>query len=163
MVRRKVPVVSPKVPEGEPREARESAWVALLRAHRSASASVEAALKAADLPSLAWYDVLLELKRAPEGLRAVELERRLIVAQYNVSRLLDRLEKAGLLERTPDPADARARLLFLTKRGLALQQEVWPHYARWIAQHLGKALDDAEARQLASLLNKVADQAQRQA
>ena len=46
-------------------EAAEAAWVALVRAHRVATARVEADLKAAGLPPLAWYDALWELTRAP--------------------------------------------------------------------------------------------------
>ena len=60
------------------------------------SANVEAAVKAKGYPPLAWYDVLLELSR--EGgrrLRPVELEKELLVAQYNLSRLLDRMAYAA--------------------------------------------------------------------
>src|SRR6478752_1904612 len=45
-------------------EVAERAWVQLIRAHRGALCSVEKALRAAELPSLEWYDVLLELERA---------------------------------------------------------------------------------------------------
>ncbi len=139
-------------------EAAETAWIALLRAHRDATNAAEAALRAAKLPSLYWYDVLLELKRAPEGLRAVDLERRLLIAQYNVSRLLKRMEQAGLLKRAPDPADARGRLLFLTKQGLVLQKKMWPHYAGVIERRLGATLSEAEAHRLTALLSKVDEQ-----
>ena len=72
------------------------AWARLLKAERLALARVETALKQAGLPPLAWYDVLLELERAGEaGLRPFELERALLLAQYNLSRLLDRIERGG--------------------------------------------------------------------
>ena len=66
-------------------------WVNLVKAHRGAFAGVEMTLKAADCPPLEWYDALLELRRAPEGLRLQALEARMLLAQYNVSRLADRL------------------------------------------------------------------------
>ncbi len=133
----------------------EEAWIAFLRAHRHNMAAVEAEFRAGGYPPLSWYDVLLELKRAQTGLRAVDLERRLLVAQYNVSRLLLRMERAGLIHRTADPADRRGRRLHLTDRGRQLQEEMWPIYAPVIQEQLGAALSDDEARQLTLLLNKL--------
>jgi len=77
-----------------------TAWARLLRAQTHLLGVVERELKQAGLPPLGWYDVLLELSRPGcDGLRPVELEKLLLLAQYNLSRLLDRLEKAGLVER----------------------------------------------------------------
>ena len=77
-----------------------AAWVELSRAQRRASAMVEARLKEAGLPPLAWYDALWELDRAPEsGLRPFELEQAMLFEQSNLSRLAERLVKAGLIER----------------------------------------------------------------
>ena len=72
------------------------AWARLQRASGNVLARVEARLKAAGFPPLGWYDVLLELSRAEDKtLRPVEIEKRMLLAQYNVSRLLDRLAAAG--------------------------------------------------------------------
>ena len=58
------------------------AWARLMKAQRVALARVEAGLKRAGLPPLAWYDVLLELERAGKaGLRPFELERALLLEQ----------------------------------------------------------------------------------
>ena len=104
------------------------AWVRLIRAKARVVANVEGALKAKGYPPLAWYDVLLELSR--EGgrrLRPVELEKELLVAQYNLSRLIDRMEEAGLLAREPCDGDGRGQLIALTPGGKALQKQIWPH------------------------------------
>ena len=78
----------------EPSEETVTAWARLVRAEQTVLGRIEAALKAADLPPLSWYDVLLELGRAEDGrLRPLELERRTLLAQYNASRLIDRMEK----------------------------------------------------------------------
>jgi len=54
----------------------------------------------AELPSLKWYDVLFALKKAPEHrLRLSELTEKLLLSRSNLTRLADRLEKAGLLRR----------------------------------------------------------------
>lgn len=140
-----------------PSEASTAAWVALLRAHRLAFGRVEADLKAAGFPPLAWYDALLELRREPEGLRAVDLEGRMLLAQYSISRLVERLERAGYLERRPDPQDGRVRLLVLTSAGGELLQAMWPVYAGAIERHIGTALKREEAQRLAGLLQRILD------
>src|SRR4030095_4110630 len=88
-------------------EVAERAWTQLIRAHRSALCSVEKALRAADLPPLEWYDVLLELKRGGP-LRPRDLQDRLLLAQYNLSRLLDRMEAGGPVTRARRSGDARS-------------------------------------------------------
>lgn len=132
------------------------AWVRLVRAHRVAFGGVEAALKAACLPPLAWYDALLELKRSPTGLRAQDLESRTLLPQYNVSRLVDRLERAGYLMRKVDPDDRRSRILTLTSSGRDLLRRMWPVYAGAIQTQLGSRLTPDEARTLEQLLAKIA-------
>src|SRR5256885_12172319 len=78
----------------KPSDAVTKAWARLIRAREIVVGAVERDLKAAGLPPLAWYDVLLELTRAPDGrLRPFELEKETLLLQYNLSRLLDRLEK----------------------------------------------------------------------
>ncbi len=140
---------------GYPSKATTAAWVALLRAHRLLFGQVEADLKAAGFPPLAWYDALLELRRAPAGLRAVDLEEHMLLAQYSISRLVERLERAGYLERRPDPRDGRGRILVLTEAGGELLAAMWPVYAASIRKHLGSALTKKDAEALAELLNKL--------
>jgi DNA-binding MarR family transcriptional regulator len=134
------------------------AWAKLVRAHQLLLAAVERDLKAAGQPPLAWYDALLELTRAPEGrLRPFELERRMLLAQYNLSRLLDRLEREGLVAREPCPEDKRGRWVVLTTAGRERQRAMWPVYASSIQSHVGAKLADADADQLAGLLGWLVD------
>src|ERR1044072_7173083 len=80
-----------------PSDAVTRAWIRLNRARDRVLGAIEQDLKAGGCPPLAWYDVLLELSRAPEGrLRPLEIEKVTLLAQYNLSRLLDRLGKEGL-------------------------------------------------------------------
>ena len=74
----------------KPCDATVLAWSRLMRAHRAALAAAEQALRAGGLPPLEWYDVLWELERAGP-LRPRDLQGRLLLAQYNLSRLLDRM------------------------------------------------------------------------
>ena len=98
------------------------AWARLERAHRAALATVEARLKAARLPDLAWYDVLLELERADEGLRPFELQKAMLFAQYNLSRLIDRMAAAGYVTRAASEEDGRGQLLRITRQGRAIRR-----------------------------------------
>jgi DNA-binding MarR family transcriptional regulator len=142
----------------EPSEAAVAAWTRLVRAEQIVLGKIEAALKAADFPPLSWYDVLLELSRADHGrLRPLELEQRTLLAQYNASRLIDRMEKAGLVERLPHPEDGRGQLVAITSEGRALQKRMWKVYGPAIESHLGQKLRPAEAVELARLLAKLID------
>lgn len=141
----------------EPSEAVVRAWVRLNRAQQSVLAAVEADLKEAGFPPLAWYDVLLELTRGDDGaLRPVEIERRVLLAQYNLSRLVDRLEGDGLVTRQPCPDDRRGQLVRITPAGRRLQQRMWPAYAKAIQRRVGERLSDRDAATLALLLDKLA-------
>jgi len=140
-----------------PSEASLDAWVKLVRAQRSTLGGIEAALRAAGLPPLAWYDVLLELRRRPQGLRLVELEKRLLLAQYNVSRLVERIAAAGYLEKRTDEADRRAKRLRLTAAGGSLLTAMWPVYRAAVEARIGNRLTDEETRRLTALLGKLAE------
>ena len=134
------------------------AWARLMKAQRIALARVEAALKQAGLPPLAWYDVLLELERAGEaGLRPFELERALLLAQYNLSRLLDRIEREGLVERAPCPQDGRGQVVRISEQGKSVREAMWPVYARAIEAAVGSTLGAANAETLAALLGRIVD------
>ena len=99
-----------------PRDTVVRAWARLIKAQQIALASIETALKTAKLPPLAWYDALLELEGAGErGLRPSELQREMLLAQYNLSRLIDRIERAGYVERPPATTTAADRLSSLRR------------------------------------------------
>jgi DNA-binding MarR family transcriptional regulator len=140
-----------------PGEAVIRAWARLTRAQQRAQGEIEAALKAASLPSLSWYDVLLETERAgKDGLRPFELERAMLLAQYNLSRLVDRMAAAGLVERRPCDEDARGHMVAITDAGRAMRRRMWPVYARAIEHAVGRHFTAREARTLGDLLGRLA-------
>ena len=135
-------------------DAANRAWVQLIRAQRRALCSVEKALRAADLPPLEWYDVLLELERGGP-LRPRDLQERVLLAQYNLSRLLDRMEGDGLVERERCSEDARCQWVRSTPAGEALRRRMWPVYSQAIAEAIGSRLTEPQSERLAELLGKL--------
>ena len=139
-----------------PSEAVVRAWTRLVRAQHVVLAAVEADLKAAGFPPLGWYDVLLELSRPPDGgLRPFELEGRLLLAQYNLSRLLERMQAAGYVGRRPCREDGRGHLVVIAEPGRQLMKRMWPTYRAAIARHVGGKLGEDDAARLGALLGKL--------
>lgn len=133
-----------------------TAWARLVRVSQVVLSRVEADLKAARFPPLSWYDALLELERAkPEGLRPYQLQERMLLAQYNLSRLTDRLKKAGYIEREECPKDGRGQVLKVTEKGCALLRSMWLVYRRAIVAHFADKLDANETAALALTLMKL--------
>jgi DNA-binding MarR family transcriptional regulator len=142
----------------KPGEAVIRAWARLTRAQQRAQGEIEAALKAAGLPPLSWYDVLLETGRAgKDGLRPFELERAMLLAQYNLSRLVDRMAAAGLVERRPCDDDGRGHKVAATEAGRAMRRRMWPVYARAIEQAVGRRLTARQAWTLGELLGPLGE------
>jgi DNA-binding MarR family transcriptional regulator len=138
------------------------AWVQLMKAQQMALSHIEQSLKKAKLPALVWYDVLLEVERAgPTGLRPFELERAMLLAQYNLSRLVDRIEVAGYVARQACQDDGRGRLIVITPEGQALRKRMWPIYAGAIKTAVGSKLTAEEAATLAGLLGRLIGPASR--
>jgi DNA-binding MarR family transcriptional regulator len=132
------------------------AWARLLKASTKLLAEVERDLKEAGLPPLAWYDALLELHRTrPDGLRPGDLEAKMLLPQYNVSRLVDRLEAAGYAVRRPHPQDGRGQVLQITDAGTNLIKRMWKVYGRTIAGNFAGKLNAGDAKRLAGLLQRL--------
>lgn len=136
------------------------AWRAFITAHAMVIERIERELAEEGLPPLGWYDVLLELSVAPDRrLRMHELARAVVLSRSGLTRLVDRLEKAGFLRREPDPVDRRGSFAVLTEEGAAMRERMWPVYARGIAEHFGEYLNDEEAKILARVLKRIVDAA----
>ncbi len=121
--------------------AQNSLWKLFLTVHTRLVERIEQDFKQAGLPPFEWYDMLIALKQAPDQrLRLSELAEALLVNRTNVTRLTDRLEKAGLIRREVCRDDRRGAYAVLTKAGLEMQQQMWTVYAQSIAQYFGRHL-----------------------
>ena len=133
-----------------------TAWTQLMRIQQQVLGRVEQDVKQAGFPPLSWYDVLLELSRAPRGaLRPVELEKQLLLPQYGLSRLIERMVEAGLVERRQCPVDKRGLYVAVTDVGRDMQKKMWSAYAAAIERHVGSRLSAAEAVKLGHLLDRL--------
>ncbi|MCA0046592.1 MarR family winged helix-turn-helix transcriptional regulator [Mesorhizobium sp. B283B1A] len=132
------------------------AWAHLMRVSRQLVESAEDALKQGGLPSLDWYDVLHELAEAGEGgLRPFQLIERTLFAQYNISRLLARLEADRLVEKLPVADDGRGQTIRITAKGLEMRRRMWAVYGRSIAELVGAKLRADELNALSALLGRL--------
>jgi len=103
-----------------------------------------------------WHDVLATLRRAgpPYRLRPTEFTSALMLTSSGTTKRLDRLEQAGLIERSPDPQDRRGTLIGLTPKGREMIDGVTEaHLAN--ERRLLEALSPEDREQLADLLRKL--------
>lgn len=131
------------------------AWESLFRAQ----VAVMRRLQADDIwdeISMREYDVLFTLSRAPgKGLRLRDLNRSILLSQPSLSRLVDRLERAGLVLRSQPSDDARGTTVQLTAAGVALQREIGRKHVGTIRRCLDGALTAEELVTLTRLTEKL--------
>jgi DNA-binding MarR family transcriptional regulator len=134
-------------------DGRHKSWGALLIAHSKATRRVERRAEAEGALPLDWYSVLLALENAPEGrLRMGELTEHAMLSPSGLTRLIDRIEAAGLVERRLCPSDRRSFETVLTTKGRKERKKSWSIYAPAIAEGFGNRYNEEEAQQLAELL-----------
>jgi DNA-binding MarR family transcriptional regulator len=143
-------------------DARLGAWRAFLRAHARVVRELERELHAEQGLALTDYDVLVQLADADgRRLRMSELAERLVLSRSGVTRLVDRLVSAGLVERMSCDDDRRGHWASLTDAGLGRLRGASPTHLRGVSEHF---LDRLSAEELAALeraLGRVGPEQQR--
>lgn len=135
-----------------------AAWAKLVRTSGNLLAKIESRLKRSGLPPLIWYDVLHEIACAGEtGLRPFEIQQRILLEQYGVSRLLARMRKQGLIERVDCTDDGRGHSVAITLAGLQMRRDIWAVYGPAIEWVVGAGLSKSERADLMRLLGKLTD------
>ena len=119
-----------------------AAWRAFLRAHAGITRALEAELVAEQDLSLASYDVLVQLAEAPgRRLRMTELADAVLLSRSGVTRLVDRLERAGLVSRCPVEGDGRGVAAELTPAGLTRLRVAARTHLAGVVRHFVARLD----------------------
>ncbi|CAN7405728.1 MarR family winged helix-turn-helix transcriptional regulator [Arthrobacter sp. LjRoot78] len=142
-------------PGGSPVKLAAETWESLFRAQVAVMRKLQSGPAFKSL-AVNEYDVLFTLSRCPSGwLRLNELNDNVLLSQSSLSRLVERLEKRGLLERMPAPQDGRGILLRLTDAGRELQKQIGREHVRDISALITPALTASEQRELLRLTEKL--------
>lgn len=132
------------------------AWELVLRTHAALIPTLAREVEQASGVPLSWYDVLLELSRAPDRhLRMTELGERVVLSRSRVSRLVDDMVEAGLVVKQPDPDDGRATRALLTPQGRAALRRAAPHYLAGIDHHFTSHLTPHEIATITGALGRI--------
>jgi DNA-binding MarR family transcriptional regulator len=132
------------------------AWGALTRTHAAVTQRLQDALAASDFPPLPWYEVLAVLSDAPEQrLKMGDLAEALVITRGGLTKLVDRLIKAGLLERTFCETDRRVSYATLMPAGSEMLEEMRPVVIAELRVSFAARLTDAEADALRESLERV--------
>lgn len=139
-----------------PDDARIRVWQGLMRVHADVTAALDAALMGGHRLPLSWYQVLVELRLAGGSMRMHRLAETATLSRSATTRLVDRIEGAGLVERRVCPEDRRGMEVLLTEQGRKVQRSAAPTALRGLQQHLGRHLTQEQAETLAELLAMIA-------
>ena len=132
------------------------AWIALTQTHAAVTGRLQEALTSAELPPLPWFEVLATLDRAPEQrLKMGELAEALVITRGGLTKLVDRLIKAGLLERAFCETDRRVSYATLRPAGVELLEEMRPIVRAELASAFSARLRVEQADQLREMLEQV--------
>jgi DNA-binding MarR family transcriptional regulator len=104
---------------------------------------------------LRWYDALVHLEETPEGLRMNELAERILYSKSGFTRVVDRMEEAGLVRRVRPDNDRRSILIVLTDTGRKAMENARRHHRKAIEQHFSQHLTNADIKALTRALEKV--------
>ncbi len=141
-------------------ESKSRAWRLFLLTHTLLLENIESQLSAAGLPQLSWYDLMWELEKAENRkLRMHELAERIVLSRYNLTRLADRIERAGYIMREDCVDDRRGYFLVLTPAGVRMRKKMWKVYGpaidalfdRYLTGSAANVLADSFVRMIHSL------------
>ncbi len=105
--------------------------------------------------STRWYDVLIHLEESPEGVPMNELAERILYSKSGFTRVVDRMEEAGLVRRVRPEHDRRTILVVLTDKGAQTMEHARRYHRDGIERHFAQHLTDNEVKVLTRALEKV--------
>jgi DNA-binding MarR family transcriptional regulator len=140
---------APHTPHGE-------AWGALTRTHAAVTQRLQEALAQSDFPPLPWYEILATVAEAPEQrMRMGDLAEALVITRGGLTKLVDRLVKAGLLERTFCETDRRVSYATLRPAGERMLAEMRPVIVGELEIAFSAKISGDEADTLRETLDRV--------
>lgn len=131
-------------------------WVRFLATHSAITRELEAQLMGAHGLTLSDYDVLVQLARAPgHKMRNIELAKAVVLTRSGVTRLVDGLERDGLVARASCPSDKRGTLIKLTEEGARRLREAADTHLNGVRELFLEKMGDGGRAQMDVLLGKL--------
>ena len=131
-------------------------WRSFLHAHSRVLEVLERELRAELGLPLSWYEVLLHLSQAPEGRRRMNhLADSVLLSKSGLTRLVDRMVVAGLVERSYCSVDRRGTYASLTDKGRELFERAGPIHVAGVRRHFLGHLSEADQEALGAALDKI--------
>ena len=152
----------PAGPGVRPDDWRLAVWRSFLRTHSQLVRQLEHQLQEHGKIALGSYDVLVQLAEAPGyRLRMSELAEAVLLSRSGLTRLVDRLQRGGLVQREPDPDDARGMYTVLTAKGRDVLRDASHVHLAGVSSLVLSQLSDTELRQLQALMVRLDPASQR--
>jgi DNA-binding MarR family transcriptional regulator len=156
LMNEQVAAVAERNGDGADIDPHREAWISLTQTHAAVTGRLQEALTSAELPPLPWFEVLATLQRAPEQrLKMGELAEALVITRGGLTKLVDRLIKAGLLERAFCETDRRVSYATLLPAGIELLEEMRPIVRAELASAFSAKLSVAQAAELREMLDSI--------
>lgn len=128
-------------------------WLQLLKAVRDVEGGLRERLRVEYKTTLPRFDVLATLHANPDGMRMSQLSRHLVVSNGNVTSIVERLLKEGLVERQILASDRRASLVRINESGKILMDEMAAEHLGWINEAFSTVSETDVARSISVMLD----------
>ena len=133
-----------------------TAWIRFLRAHAAITRELSARLEADHELTMSDYDVLIQLYHAEgHAMRRIDIARQVLLTASGITRLLDGLERCGLVAKKPCASDARVSYAVLTDEGVRRVEAARESHLADVEELFGSRLEPAEREKLAELLGRL--------
>ena len=140
-----------------------NAWGAFLTAHKALENILSRELESACGLPLTWFDALAQLRRAPaQRLTMGQLATALLFSKSGLTRLIDRMVEAGLVQRLARPGDRRSLHIALTDAGEEKFRQALPIHLEHVKRHFAAYIEDDEAAAVESALVRMANAVRRE-
>jgi DNA-binding MarR family transcriptional regulator len=131
------------------------AWMSYVRTHTRLWERIEADMRRTSGLTMARYDVLAHLNMAGGRLGLGELAEAIALSPSGLSKLLDRMDAAGLIRREADPSDARAAFAVITPRGRRVVKNARRRHHGLLRETVGSSLSDRDVADLARIMRRI--------
>lgn len=139
-----------------------NAWGAFLTAHKALETILGRELESACGLPLTWFDALAQLRKAPgRRLTMTQLATALLFSKSGLTRLIDRMVEAGLVQRLARPGDRRSLHIALSDAGEEKYRQALPIHLSHVKRHFAAYIEDGEAAAVESALMRMADAVRR--